>query len=87
MPNQLFFQTCKNINNPAGKSLVAITSENESAGIGADSDAIIIHELPETITGHTLETSPSRDGSSGRRIPTTPVGSGIEKLNIRPEQD
>src|SRR5438128_12685473 len=65
---------------PGGKSLVAITSEKDKAGSGADSDAITIHELPETTTGQILDTSERSGSSSGRSIPITPVGSGIEKL-------
>src|SRR5205085_8407538 len=65
---------------PAGKSLVAIISENVSAGSGLVVEASTIAQLPLKITGAISETNASNGGSSGQITTTTPVGSGNVKL-------
>src|SRR6266404_7370706 len=65
---------------PDGKSLVAIISENVSAGRGFVSEARTIAQFPLRITGITIETNASSGGSSGQITTTTPVGSGVVKL-------
>src|ERR1700719_3213630 len=65
---------------PAGKSLVAMISENVSAGRGFVVETRTIAQLPLRITGVTSETNPRSDGSSGQITTTTPVGSGVVKL-------
>src|SRR5205085_8625353 len=65
---------------PAGKSLVAMISENVSAGSGFVGEARTTAQLPLKITGITSDTKASNDGSSGQITTTTPVGSGIVKL-------
>jgi hypothetical protein len=50
------------------------------AGSGRASEATTTAVLPETITGARRETRPSRDDPAGATRPTTPVGSGTEKL-------
>src|ERR1041384_3259488 len=65
---------------PPGKSLVAMISENVSAGSGLAVEARTTTQLPLKITGATSETNPSSAGSSGQSTTTTPVGSGIVKL-------
>src|SRR2546430_15175645 len=65
---------------PAGKSQVAIISENVSAGSGLVVETSTTAQLPLKITGATSETNPSSDGSSGQMTTTTPVGSDVEKL-------
>src|SRR5438270_5296512 len=65
---------------PAGKSLVAIISENVSAGSGFVVDASTIAQLPLKMAGTISETNASNGGSSGQITTTTPVGSGNVKL-------
>src|SRR3954451_12304542 len=65
---------------PPGKSLVAMISENVSAGSGFVVDGRTIAVLPARITGATNETIATSDGSSGQITTTTPVGSGMVKL-------
>src|SRR5882672_303845 len=65
---------------PGGKSLVAIISENVSAGSGFVVDTRTTAQLPLKITGATSETNASSAGSSGQMTTTTPVGSGVVKL-------
>src|SRR5437588_12570732 len=65
---------------PAGKSLVAMISENVRAGSGLLAEARTTAQLPLKTTGATNETNASRGGSSGQITTTTPVGSGIVKL-------
>src|SRR5690348_15324853 len=65
---------------PPGKSLVAIISENVSAGRGFVSDTTTTTQLPLKITGITSETNASNGGSSGQTTTATPVGSGVVKL-------
>ena len=69
---------------PPGTSEVASASASSIAASGCCSEATTTAALPPTIAGASLETSPSSAGSSGARIPTTPVGSGIVKLKYGP---
>src|SRR3954451_10578316 len=66
---------------PPGKSDVASTSASVTATSGRA--ATTTHVLPVTIAGATTETKPS-SAESGATIPTTPVGSGVEKLKNGP---
>src|SRR5216683_7833474 len=70
---------------PAGRSLVASTSANVSAGSGLTSGARTTSALPPHSAGATRLTSPTSAGSSGATVPTTPVGSGIVKLKYGPD--
>src|SRR3954471_16557629 len=65
---------------PPGKSLVAMISENVSAGRGLRAEASTTAVLPDKITGATNETRASNGDSSGHTMTTTPVGSGVVKL-------
>ena len=65
---------------PPGTSEVASTSENVIAGSGRSWDEATTQVLPVTMTGATTLTSPSSEDCCGARTPTTPVGSGSEKL-------
>jgi hypothetical protein len=69
---------------PPGTSEVASTSASSTAASGWVWDATTTVVLPPTIAGATRETSPRSGGSSGARIPTTPVGSGTVKLKYGP---
>src|SRR6266851_2187075 len=51
---------------PGGKSLVAIISENVSAGSGLVEETSTTAQLPLKITGITSETNASSGGSSGQ---------------------
>ncbi len=65
---------------PPGRSLVASASARVMAGRGRVSEATTTAVLPDTIAGASRETRPSRDDPAGATSPTTPVGSGTEKL-------
>src|SRR5260221_2770702 len=69
---------------PAGTSDVAIASASSIAASGCVSDATATTALPPTSAGDSREIKPSRAGSSGARIATTPVGSGTVKLKYGP---
>src|SRR5262245_1420558 len=69
---------------PLGTSAVASTSPSSTAASGCGSEATTTVAFPPTIAGARRETSPSSAGSSGARIPTTPVGSGMVKLKYGP---
>src|SRR6187551_1983504 len=70
---------------PPGTSDVAIASASSSAASGCVSDATTTTALPPTIAGASRETRPPKAGSSGARMATTPVGSGVVKLKYGPE--
>ena len=59
---------------------MARTSARVMAGRGRVSEATTTAVFPDTITGASRETSPSSDEPAGATTPTTPVGSGTEKL-------
>src|SRR4051795_12452152 len=65
---------------PPGTSEVASTSDSVIAGSGRSAEVATTTVLPVTITGATTLTSPSREEPCGATTPTTPVGSGSEKL-------
>src|SRR5919201_1011061 len=65
---------------PPGTSAVASASASSIAASGRLSEATTTAVLPPTIAGASRETSPSSGGSSGAKVPTTPVGSGMVKL-------
>ena len=65
---------------PDGTSLVPTTSPKRSTGIGVFSGPIATTVFPETMAAATRDTSGRSDGASGQITPTTPVGSGVEKL-------
>ena len=65
---------------PPGTSEVASTSESVIAGSGRSAEVATTHVLPVTITGATTLTRPSSEDCCGATMPTTPVGSGTEKL-------
>ncbi len=65
---------------PPGKSLVAMISENVSAGSGCVGDARTTAVFPARMTAATSETIATSAGSSGQTMTTTPVGSGMVKL-------
>ena len=69
---------------PPGTSEVASTSARSRAGSGRSSLAITTAVLPVAITGATTLTSPSSEELCGASTPTTPVGSGTEKLKYGP---
>jgi len=69
---------------PPGRSEVASTSARVIAGSGWSSAASTTTVLPVTMTGATTETRPSRAESAGATTPTTPVGSGVERLKNGP---
>src|SRR5690606_17814608 len=65
---------------PPGRSLVANTSAQVIAGSGSVSEASTTTVLPLTITGATTLTNPNSGAPGGATIPTTPVGSGEDRL-------
>src|SRR5690606_8431085 len=65
---------------PPGRSLVANTSANVTAGKGCTSLATTTAVLPPAITGATTLTRPMRPDVHGAITPTTPVGSCTLKL-------
>src|SRR6218665_569922 len=65
---------------PPGKSDVTNTSANVMAHRGKCSDAKTTHVFPPAITGRIIETKPIKLFVCGAIIPTTPVGSKVEKL-------
>src|SRR5437764_1371086 len=69
---------------PPGRSEVASTSASVIAGSGRSSAASTTAVFPETITGATTLTRPSRADSGGATTPTTPVGSGADRLKYGP---
>ena len=69
---------------PPGRSDVASTSVSDTAGSGRSCEATTTAVLPVVTTGASTDTSPSRLDSCGARAPTTPVGSGSEKLKYGP---
>src|SRR5215210_5899176 len=69
---------------PPGTSEVATASASSIAASGCSSEATATTALPPTIAGTILETSPASAGSPGAITPTTPVGSGKEKLKYGP---
>src|SRR5690606_22494755 len=69
---------------PPGRSDVASTSARVTAGSGSASAASTTTVLPATITGAITLTRPSSGESAGATTPTTPVGSGAERLKYGP---
>src|SRR5256714_5939142 len=69
---------------PAGRSEVASTSVRVTAGSGRSGAARTTAVLPVTITGASTLTRPSRLESGGATMPTTPAGSGEERLKNGP---
>src|SRR5207302_10288652 len=69
---------------PRGRAAVASASASSIAASGLDSEATTTTALPPTSAGARRDTSPASAGSSGARIPTTPVGSGTVKLKYGP---
>src|SRR5215204_5696166 len=65
---------------PPGTSEELITSAKVIEHRGLLSEARMIQVFPPAITGAIKDTSPSREVSWGASAPTTPVGSGTEKL-------
>src|SRR5262249_49482938 len=69
---------------PAGRSEVASTSAKVIAGSGRSWAASTTQVFPPAITGATADTRPSSAESCGATMPTTPDGSGSEKLKYGP---
>ena len=69
---------------PPGRSEVASTSASETAGSGRSCAATTTAVFPVVSTGASTDTRPSSDESCGASTPTTPVGSGSEKLKYGP---
>src|SRR6185437_5652455 len=69
---------------PPGRSDVANTSVSIIAGSGCFSLATTTTVFPVTMTGATTDTSPSKLEPCGATMPTTPVGSGMEKSKYGP---
>src|SRR6478609_6284979 len=72
---------------PPGTSEVASTSPSDSAGSGARSAAATTTVLPVAIAGATTDTRPSSEKpypACGASTPTTPVGSGVDRLKNGP---
>src|SRR5439155_10956431 len=69
---------------PPGTSDVASTSASVIAGSGRSSLVSTTAALPVTITGARTLTRPSNDESAGATTPTTPVGSGVDRLKYGP---
>ena len=55
-----------------------MTSANVIATQGSCSAATATHALPPVITGAITEINPSSGVPVGAKMPTTPVGSGVE---------
>src|SRR4051794_38169549 len=69
---------------PPGTSEVASTSAKVTAGRGRSADAVTTTVFPDTMTGATTLTRPSRLDSWGATTATTPVGSGVDRLKNGP---
>src|SRR6185437_9011829 len=69
---------------PPGRSDVARTSVSDTAGSGRSREATMTVVLPVVMIGAITDTRPRRLDSCGARAPTTPVGSGSEKLKYGP---
>src|SRR5262245_34324171 len=69
---------------PPGRSLVASTSDSVIAGSGRLSLASTTTVLPVRIAGAITLTRPRSDESGGATTPTTPVGSGDDRLKNGP---
>ena len=69
---------------PPGRSEVARTSPRVTAGRGCASLARTTTVLPVTIAGASTPTSPSSGDAGGATMPTTPVGSGDDRLKNGP---
>src|SRR6185312_5863605 len=72
------------LSTPPGRSEVASASASDTAGNGRSCAATTTTVLPVAITGATTETKPSSDSCCGAITPTTPAGSGSEKLKYGP---
>src|SRR5262245_61316310 len=69
---------------PPGTSEVASTSASSIASSGCAVEASTTAVLPVTIARASTLTSPSSGESGGATMPTTPVGSGEERLKYGP---
>src|SRR5665213_57157 len=72
------------LSTPAGKSDDDVISPNNTPGVGRRSLARATTVLPTHSGAKTASTNPSRDESCAHTTPTTPLGTGIEKLKNGP---
>src|SRR5215208_6719149 len=70
----------RRLTTPFGRSLVARTSARVTAVRGWEVEARATAVLPPAMVGARREMRPRREGVSGERMETTPVGSRTEKL-------
>src|SRR6202167_6578331 len=69
---------------PAGKSDDDVISPSRTAGVGRFSLARATTVLPTHSGASTASTNPSSEDSCTQTTPTTPLGTGIEKLKNGP---
>ena len=72
------------LSTPAGESAVAVISPSRIDGVGRSSLAITTTVLPTAMGAKTAFTNPSSDESCAATTPTTPLGTGTEKLKKGP---